>query len=71
MIDMVRKEIIPAVCEYTKILSETALSKRELIKDLPLKTESELIKKLALLTDDLFEKVGTLENAVEKVSSFE
>ena len=71
MIDMVRKEIIPAVTEYTKVVSEAALSKKGLIKDLPLKTESELIKKLSLLTDDLFEKVAKLEDAVEKVSSRE
>ncbi len=71
MIDMVRKEIIPAVTEYVKTLSETALAKRNLIGDLPLKTETELVKKLSLLTDDLFVKVAELEVAVEKVSSME
>ncbi len=71
MIDMVRKEIIPAVTEYTKTLSRTALSKRELIKDLPLKTESDLIRKLSFMTDELFEKVSLLEEEVEKVSVYE
>ena len=71
MIDMVRKEIIPAVTKYTKNISEAALAKRELIKELPLKTECELVKKLSLLTDELFEKVAVLEEAVEKVSAYE
>ncbi len=71
MIDMVRKEIIPAVTKYTKNISEAALAKRELIKELPLKTECELVKKLSLLTDELFEKVAALEEAVEKVSAYE
>ena len=71
MIDMVRKEVLPAVTKYTAKLSEGALEKKRLIVGLPCKTEIGLVKKLSALTDELYEKVALLEYAVEKVRSMD
>ncbi len=71
MIDMIRKEVLPAVTKYTAKLSEGALEKRKLVAGLSCKTEIGLVKKLSALTDELYEKVALLEYAVEKVRSMD
>ncbi|MBQ2941475.1 MAG: glutamine synthetase III [Clostridia bacterium] len=71
MIDMVRKEVLPAVTKYTAKLSEGALEKKRLIVGISCKTEIGLVKKLSRLTDELYEKVDFLEKALERVTAME
>ena len=69
MTDMARTEIIPAVQSFLLDTAKTALSKRELVPDCPCGYETELVKKLSGLTDQMSEKASELEQAVLALSS--
>ena len=64
MLEMVRKDIMPAVCSYRKHLSETALATRELCPDLTCESEIKLISRLTSLCNSLSTKTDNLEKAV-------
>ncbi|MDF2949173.1 MAG: glnA3-2 [Sedimentibacter sp.] len=70
-IDMVKKEIIPAVASYIKELSDTACSKRLFIAYAECETESKLVDKLSLLMRSLYNKTELLENKLIGVKNFE
>jgi glutamine synthetase len=61
-IDIVKKDIIPAVTSYIKELSDAANSKRMFLSDADCETESKLVSKLSLLMRSLFKKTENLEN---------
>lgn len=50
MLDMAKKDILPAVTSYVRDLTDTALSKKALSPDLPCDFEEDLIAKLSGLT---------------------
>lgn len=64
MLEMVRKDIMPAVCSYRKHLSETALATRELCPDLTCESEIKLISRLSSLCNSLSTKTDNLEKAI-------
>lgn len=64
MIDMAKREILPAISRYTRRLAETALKLDEL--SISNYTECEIAKKLAVLNDEAYKKILTLESAIEK-----
>lgn len=53
LVDMVRKDIIPAVSRYTKVLSEAALAKREFCPTFNVEVEFELVEELSDLLCEL------------------
>ena len=55
MIDMVKRDITPAVCAYIKDLSEAALAKKQLNLDLSCQLEESLLKDLSDLSYALFQ----------------
>lgn len=61
MVDMVKKEIIPATCSYMKDLSKEALTKKQLCSEISTKLEVELLKRLSALSDDLLDKTEKLD----------
>lgn len=61
MLDMAKKDIIPAVTAYTRELADTALSKKALCTDIPCEVECALAKKLSDLTVSFMEEAGKLE----------
>ena len=63
MIDMVRKEILPAVAACAKDLAETALSLRALSADLG-EAEGSLASRLSGLYRDITAKTDELETAL-------
>ena len=71
MIDMARKDIIPAVSAYVKFLTDTALAKQALSPDIPVILEKNLItdlsQKLVLFAD----KTAELENDLIKAGELE
>ncbi len=70
MVDMVRRQIIPAAISYLERLSLTVNAKKNALgKAASCKTEGKLIAKLSVLNDDISEKVEALEKAIEKASS--
>ncbi len=64
MVDMARTQIAPAVEEYTLKIAKTAAAKKALDASLACRYENELVKKLSVLTDRIWEKVGELEKGV-------
>ncbi len=61
MLEMVEKEIIPAVCSYTKALSDTAISKKALSSDINCELEKSIVAKLSSLSESLYKKAKKLE----------
>ncbi len=69
MLEMVRRDIVPAVVSYMKELSDTAVSKKTLGIDCGL--ENELLQKLSPLCADLYHKSEMLNGAVLKAKDAE
>lgn len=69
MIDMARKDILPAVSAYTRVLAETIVSKKALTlaATLDCSYEEELAGRISNLTSSMYSKVKSLENAVLRV----
>ncbi len=64
MLDMARKDILPAVLAYSKTVADTAVAKKALIPSLPLACEEALLSKLSALTDSLSAKIEALADAM-------
>ena len=64
MLDMTRREILPAVERYTKELADTLASKLAVIPGLPSRYETGAITKLSTLADQIDAQAGELEQAV-------
>ncbi|MDP4132724.1 MAG: glutamine synthetase III [Bacillota bacterium] len=64
MVDMVRKDILPAASRYTKELTDTALAKKALGDDINASYELESAKQVSHLTSSIFEHVKALEKAL-------
>ena len=62
MLDMVKKDIIPAVCAYSKDLCEGAAAKKALDADLDCDLEWELVSELSSLGSGLYKKARKLES---------
>ena len=67
MLDMVWKDILPAVSAYSKSLADAALSKNTLNSEIDCRFETELVKKLSALTASAVSKAQDLEFAVADV----
>jgi glutamine synthetase len=61
MLDMVKKDIIPAVSSYIKELSETAIAKRALSPEMNCDLESSLVSQLSSLAGPLYKGTRKLE----------
>ena len=64
MTEMARTQIAPAVEAYISDIAQTALTKKSLDADIACSYETELIRKLSLLTERIAEKTSQLEEAV-------
>ncbi len=71
MVDMARKQILPAVEKYAASVAGAAAAKRAVVPELACTYESTLVSKLSLLIDQLAEKTDTLEVAVMNLKSDE
>lgn len=69
MIDMAKKEILPAATKYIKDIAKTA----ELAKSCGAETvfEEETVKEISALVTEMYKALGTLEADVQKVHSIE
>ena len=68
MVEMTRKEILPAVSEYSRLLSNTALSKTSLCAELDCYYENETLADSSPLTAKAYEAVKTLEQALSNAN---
>ena len=64
MIDMVKKDIIPAVLAYEGKIAEIANSKKQLSGTIKCELEENLLNKISKLGNYLYAKLDTLENSV-------
>ncbi len=64
MVDMIKKDIVPAACSYMKDISKEAINKKQLCVDISCELEETLLKKLSNLSSDLYKKMEKLEEAV-------
>lgn len=69
--DMIKKDVIPAVCKYIKELSDTALSKKSLSSDIDCNLEIDLVSKLSSLNRCLSKRLDTLDNLLINSKDYE
>ena len=67
MLDMVNKDIFPAVCRYMDALSATVLHKAGVSSAISSKAEEARLKKLSALCDQLYQANEALSEAMRKV----
>ena len=71
MVDMARKEILPAVEGYTKSLAETPAAKKAAVAGLPCKYETATITKLSELSDEIADATADLDGEIAKFQAIE
>ena len=71
MVDMARKEILPAVEGYTKALAETLAAKKAAVAGLPCKYETATITKLSELSDEIADATADLDGEIAKFQAIE
>lgn len=65
MLEMIRKDIVPACYTYLKRLAETGLSLQKLCPDLDCSGTKTMATEISTLVDDLRGKAETLEQTVD------
>lgn len=70
MLEMAKKDITPAVCEYMGALANTVATKKSVDKSLSCKLESSLLEKLSKNSDKLYETSMKLAEDVVKAEDF-
>ena len=71
MVDMAKKQILPAVSEYVSELADTASKKLSLGNDITCGYEKRTLKKLSLICDKIEETTASLEDAIVKIKLIE
>ena len=64
MSSMVRQEVLPAVESYTAELASAISAKRAVAPDIPCAMESALLRQLSALSDQAYQQVGDLDQAL-------
>ncbi|MBQ7549546.1 MAG: glutamine synthetase type III, partial [Clostridia bacterium] len=70
MIDMARKDILPAVSSFAASIAAAAQVKKSVLPDAACSYENETLKKLTVLTDDVYKKTCELEEALIGAADF-
>ncbi len=71
MVDMAKKQIIPAIEEYVKALADTCAVKTSVVPGVGAKYEKTVILKLSTLTDEIYDAVTALESVLIKYQTIE
>ena len=69
MLDMAKKEILPAVSEYSQVLGNTILTKKSVCKKLNCAYETESLKKISDLTASAHRNTQALETALSQTKA--
>ncbi len=67
--EMIKKDILPSVLEYTKSIADIAVSKKSLISNINTDLENELVIKLTDLTVELDKLVKSLETSTREAKA--
>ncbi|MDE6441443.1 MAG: glutamine synthetase III, partial [Clostridia bacterium] len=68
MIEMAKRDIIPAVSDFIAELCQNVSAKRSVSDDIPCETEKSLIKKLSVLNDETSLAVNKLESDLKQIN---
>ena len=71
MVDMAKKQIVPAVLSYLKDISATAAQKKAISEDIPCDLEESLVRKLSALASCFYKKTEALESALLEAKNYE
>ncbi len=71
MVDMAKKDILPAVSSYVKAVADIALSKKALCDDIPTEIEMNLVKDLSQKLVSFSEKITQLEDTLKEAPKYE
>lgn len=71
MSQIAKREILPAVEEYSSFVAKTASSKKSLDSGIPCTYETDVVKKLSYLAGQIYMGAGALEEAVIKLQDAE
>ncbi|MBR1586137.1 MAG: glutamine synthetase III [Clostridia bacterium] len=64
MLDIVNKEILPAIIAYAGNVAQAASSQRDFLPDVPLRSEEKLVRTLARLIDGISERTEALSGSM-------
>ncbi len=70
MLEMAKKDILPAVIKYASQLSSAVISKKQISDSIPCNAETSLLKEVSELTDLLHQRIAALEEVVKFASGF-
>ena len=70
MLDMAKMQILPAVIEYSKEISDTINSKRAVNSKINTNAEEKILEKISDLTAKLYEDIEVLQENVNNAESF-
>ena len=65
MIEMAKKEILPAASEYSQVLSDTILSKKAVCESLDCSYETEILTEISTRVSKAYKHLKSLEKALE------
>ena len=71
MVDMTKKDILPAVSEYAQVVGNTILTKRAVCKELNCVYETEMLTHISDLTASAYASVQNLEKALEEAKTLD
>ena len=71
LLEMIKREIVPAICRYTKDLSQAAISKRDFSEHINTDVELELVTELSKLNSELVKLADTIENQLEDAKNIQ
>ncbi len=69
MLDMAKREIIPAIEMYVGDLSQDCLKKTKVVPELACKYDKDMIVKLSSMADEAYEKAGLLQESLCKLNT--
>ncbi len=69
MIDMVNKDILPAISRYIGVLSETAVARKSAFASVDCSYEEKTVAKLSALSSSVFEKIAAFEEKLDSVNA--
>ncbi len=69
MIDMVNKDILPAISRYIGVLSETAVARKSAFAAVDCSYEEKTVAKLSALSSSVFEKIAAFEEKLDSVNA--
>lgn len=68
MIDMTKKDILPAITRYASSVADSARTKRTIVEGLACSYETKIVEKLSVLTDSISLIADKLERATLKIA---